>query len=68
MGFKWETSIVLYSLFKKFIGMDNSFCELSVSDFKKKITEPDSVLIDIRTKEEWEKYGVIPETDKYIVF
>jgi rhodanese-related sulfurtransferase len=27
-----------------------------------------SIVIDIRTKEEWEKYWVIPWTKKYIVF
>jgi hypothetical protein len=48
--------------------MNNHFVELDVVNFKKEIKNKETILIDIRTKEEWKTYGVIPNTDKYIVF
>jgi len=48
--------------------MNNTFGELNIDNFKKELEKSDTVLIDIRTKEEWEKFWIIPGTDKFIVY
>jgi rhodanese-related sulfurtransferase len=36
--------------------MNNPFGEISVDVFKEEMQKKNSIVIDIRTKEEWEKY------------
>ena len=48
--------------------MDNKFWELTVQEFRQTLQNKEVCLIDIRTKEEWEQFWVIPWTNKYIVF
>jgi hypothetical protein len=36
--------------------MNNTFGELNIDNFKKELEKSDTILIDIRTKEEWEKF------------
>lgn len=47
---------------------DSNFIQLSVTDFEQSINNQETILIDIRTKEEWETYGTIPGTQKYFIF
>lgn len=46
----------------------NNFTSIDSSEFKKEIESWNSILIDIRTPQEWEKYWIIPNTEKYIIF
>ncbi len=42
--------------------------QISLEKFKKEVKKENTILIDIRIPIEWERYWVIPWTDKYIVF
>ncbi len=48
--------------------INNNIKQISLEEFKKEMQSGDTILIDIRTPMEWERYGIIPWTDKYIVF